>query len=298
MAVESRSEEISHHSGSAWRRIGGPWWLLLFPGVFVLLLVFVLPVLSLASNSLHMNAGLGKVMPELTLRNYWVFLTDSFYLGILLYSFQLGAIVVGICVVMGYPVAYFLARTSSKWRGLMIFAVLAPLFVSVVIRNLGWLPVLTDQGLFNSVLLKLGIVDRPIPLINNFTGVVIGLVHALLPFMILSLMTVTQSIGIEIEEASSNLGAGPLRTFWQVILPLSKTGLVAGSLLVFTMAISAYTTPAVMGGKRVLVMATYIEQQFRAVLNYAFGATAAVVLMVVAAALTLLALRVSERRTA
>jgi putative spermidine/putrescine transport system permease protein len=271
------------------------WWLVLLPGVLVLLLVFVLPVLSLASNSLHLNAGLGKVAPELTLRNYWVFLTDPFYLGILLYSFQLGAIVVGVCIVLGYPVAYFLARTPSRWRGLMIFVVLAPLFVSVVIRNLGWLPLLTDQGLFNSVLLKLGILDRPLALINNFTGVVIGLVHALLPFMILSLMTVTQSIGIEIEEASSNLGAGPFWTFWHVILPMSKTGLVAGSLLVFTMAISAYTTPAVMGGKRVLVMATYIEQQFRAVLNYAFGATAAVVLMAVAAALTLLALRIAER---
>jgi len=270
--------------------------LLLLPGVLALFLVFVLPLLYLASNSLHPHVGLGQVGPEFTLANYYNFLTDRFYLGILLYSFELGLAVVACCVLLGYPVAYCLARTTSKYRSVMLFIVIAPLFVSVVIRNLGWIPVLANQGFINTVLLKAGMIDEPLQLMNNFTGVVIGLVHALIPFMILSLTTVIQSIEKEVEEASLSLGAGPLETFFRVVLPLSRPGLLGGSLLIFTLAISAYTTPAVMGGKRVLVMAIYIEQQFRAALNYAIGATAAVVLMAVAIALTIFAMRFSERR--
>lgn len=271
------------------------WALLLLPGSLVLGVVFVLPILGLAASSLHLHAGPGRVHPEFTLLNYWNFVTDPFYLEILLYSFQLGAVVVGVCVLLGYPVAYFLARTHTRYRGFFLFFVIAPLLVSVVIRNLGWIPVLSDNGLINWILMGVGFIREPLRLVNNFTGVVIGLVHALLPFMILSLMAVIQGIEPEIEEASINLGAGPIETFCRVVLPLSRPGLLAGSLLVFTMAVSAYTTPAVMGGKRVLVMATFIEQQIRALLNYAFGATAAVILMIVVASLTIIAVRVSGR---
>jgi putative spermidine/putrescine transport system permease protein len=129
-------------------------------------------------------------------------------------------------------------------------------------------------------------------LIGNFTGVVIGLIHALLPFMILTLTTVIQRIEGDLEEAAANLGAGPLQTFWRVLLPLSLPGVVSGSLLVFAMAISAYTTPAILGGNRVLVMATYIAQQFHTVLNYPAGGTAAALLLVFAIVLTVLALQV------
>jgi len=126
---------------------------------------------------------------------------------------------------------------------------------------------------------------------------VIGLVHALLPFMILTLTTVIQRIEPELEEASASLGAGPVRTFFEVMLPLSLPGMIGGSLLVFTMAIAAYTTPVIMGGNRVLVMATFIGQQFRTVLDYALGATAAAVLMLLAGLLTLLAVRLGVQRT-
>jgi len=272
------------------------WALLAVPGVFALLVLFVIPLVALASNSFHLNAGLGKVRPGFTLQNYITFLSDPFYLGILLNSFYMGAMVVTVCVVLGYPVAYFLARSRTRWRAPLLFIVIAPLLVSVIIRNLGWMPILGSGGLVNWVLLSLGVVDTPLQLMNNMTGVVIGLAHALLPFMIISLMTVIQSIEPELEEASINLGAGYLQTFWRVVFPLSRAGLLAGSLLVFTMAISAYTTPAVMGGKRVLVMATYIEQQIRAMLNYAIGATAAVILMLVAIGFTILALRSNESR--
>jgi len=272
------------------------WFGLAVPAVVTLLLVFVLPLAFLASNSLHPGGSMGRIGPAWTLDNYLRFLGDGFYLGILLDTLAIGLLVVAICAVIGYPVAYFLARTRSRWRGALTFAVLAPMLISVVVRNLGWLPVLGDSGLVNWLLLSLGLTDQPVKLVYNLTGVVIGLVHALSPFMIMSLITVIRRIEPALEEASINLGAGPFETFWRVVLPLSRPGLLAGSLLVFTLSIAAYITPAMMGGKRVLVMAVFIEQQVRSVLNYPFGATAAVVLLSVVTAATLLALRIGRER--
>jgi putative spermidine/putrescine transport system permease protein len=173
--------------------------------------------------------------------------------------------------------------------------VIAPLLVSAVVRNLGWFPLLSDSGLVNWLLMSLGLINSPLKFINNFTGVIIGLVHALLPIMILTLTTVIQRIDLDLEEAAANLGAGPLLVFWRVLLPLSLPGVVSGSLLVFSMAVSAYTTPAILGGNRVLVMATYIAQQFRAVLDYPAGSTAAAVLLLFTVLLTILALRIRTK---
>jgi putative spermidine/putrescine transport system permease protein len=144
--------------------------------------------------------------------------------------------------------------------------------------------------------MKIGLIDEPLVLLNNFTGVVIGLTHSLLPFMVLTLMAVIQRIDRSLEEASMNLGASPMRTFLQVVLPLSRPGLVGGYLLVLTMTISAFTTPAVLGGRRVLVMPVYIEQQIRHALQYGFGATLSTVLLVTALLLTVASLYGSERK--
>jgi putative spermidine/putrescine transport system permease protein len=277
-----------------WPRRG--WGGLILPAVLVLILVFVLPIGQLALNSFHRNAGLGIVDPAWTLDNYLKFLGDPFYYGILLDTLLLGVLVVSICLVIGFPVAYFLARTRSRWRGTLIFIVVSPLLISVVIRNLGWLPVLGSSGVVNWILLNLHIISEPLRMISNFTGVVIGLVHALSPFMILSLMTVIQRIEPEIEEASINLGASPFQTFWRIVLPLSRPGVLAGYLLVFTVVLSAFTTPGMMGGNRVLVMSTYISQQIRTVLNYPFAAMAAVILMLVTTVTTVIALRLSREK--
>jgi len=273
------------------------WALLSVPMVLVLAIVFAVPIVCLIALSFFSMTGPATVGDELTLENYRAFFTDPFYFRILLNTFWLAGTVVLCCLVIGYPMSYFLARTRSRWRGLLLFMVVAPLLVSAVVRNIGWFPILSDRGLVNWVLLQSGLVTTPLQLIGNFTGVVIGLVHALLPFMILTLTTTIQRIEPELEEAAANLGAGPLRTFAHVLLPLSLPGIVGGALLVFTMAIAAYTTPVLMGGNRVLVMATFIGQQFRSVLDYALGATSAAVLMVLAGLLSLLALRLGASRT-
>lgn len=282
------------------RRLAIPrfgWGILVLPAIILLALVFLLPLLHLALMSLHRRIGMGLVDPAWTTVNYVAFLTDRFYLGIVLETVGLGLVVLAVSIVIAYPVAYVLARSRSRWRGTLIFAVMSPLLISVVIRNLGWLPVLSDGGLANWLLLKTGIVSHPLRLISSYTGVVIGLVHALSPFMILSLMTVIQRIEPEIEEAALSLGAGPIETFWRVVLPLSRPGLLGGSLLVFTVVLSAFTTPAMMGGNHVLVMATYIAQQIRGSLNYPAGATAAVVLLVLTGALAAAAMRLGRARS-
>jgi len=273
------------------------WALASLPMTAVLTFVFAVPIGCLIVLSFFSMTGPAAVDDQFTLQNYRNFFTDGFYLKIILNTFWLGAVVVFFCLIIGYPVSYFLARTRSRWRGTLLFLVVAPLLVSAVVRNIGWFPILTNGGLVNWLLLKSGLVSQPVPLISNFTGVVIGLVHALLPFMILTLTTVIQRIEPDLEEASANLGANPFRTFVHVMLPLSLPGMVGGSLLVFTMAIAAYTTPVIMGGNRVLVMATFIGQQFRTVLDYALGATSAAVLMLLAGLLAALALKLGAQRT-
>jgi len=273
------------------------WALLSVPMVLTLAAVFAVPIGCLIFLSFFGMTGPAQVGDEFSLENYSNFITDPFYYRIILNTFWLGGVVVLCCLIVGYPVSYFLARTKSRWRGLLLFLVVAPLLVSAVVRNIGWFPILSNTGLVNGLLLKSGLVNEPVPLISNLTGVIIGLVHALLPFMILTLTTVIQRIEPELEEAAANLGAGPLRTFAHVMLPLSLPGMIGGSLLVFTMAIAAYTTPVIMGGNRFLVMSTFIGQQFRTVLDYPLGATSAAVLMVLAGLLSVLALKFGAPRT-
>jgi putative spermidine/putrescine transport system permease protein len=273
------------------------WAMLSVPMVLTLAVVFALPIGSLIGLSFFGMTGPAQVGDEFSLENYRNFVTDAFYHRIIFNTFWLGGVVVLCCLIVGYPVSYFLARTRSRWRGLLLFLVVAPLLVSAVVRNIGWFPILSNNGLINGLLLKSGLVSAPIPLISNLTGVIIGLVHALLPFMILTLTTVIQRIEPELEEAAANLGAGPLRTFAHVMLPLSLPGMIGGSLLVFTMAIAAYTTPVIMGGNTFLVMSTFIGQQFRTVLDYPLGATSAAVLMLLAGLLSVLALKFGAPRT-
>jgi putative spermidine/putrescine transport system permease protein len=270
------------------------WGWLLVPALLMLLPAFLLPMILLATRSLHASAGLGQESTRLTLGNYAAFLSKAFYWRLLGNTSLLGVSVAGVTLVLALPLSYFLARTRSQWRATFMLIVIAPMLVSVVIRNLGWLTILGSQGVVNWILIHSGVTELPVPLINNMTGVVIGLVHALLPFMILTLTTVLQRIDPALEEASISLGVPPLLTFWRVVMPLVLPGVVAGCLLVFGLTISAYTTPALMGGGRVVVMATYIQQQVSTLLDYARGATASVVLVAWVCALSIISMRLGR----
>lgn len=271
------------------------WFIATLPTVLLLLLVFAFPFFILAENSLHLDEGLTRVSTEFTIANYVMFLSDSFYLQILARTFGMALVVVLACAVLAYPVAYFVARSSGTLRACAIFFVIAPLLISLVIRNLGLFPVLGESGLVNAVLKSLGLIEEPLILLNNMVGVQIGLIHALLPLMILSLVVAIQSVDYDIELAACSLGASPLRVFFRVVFPLTRTGLLSGSVLVFTVATSAYTTPVMMGGNRVLVMSTYLGKEMLSVLNYAFAATCAVILVATSLLLAGLSFRGTER---
>lgn len=262
------------------------WNRLALPGLTLLAAGFLAPLLLLAGYSVFHDGPLGQLVGGVTLENYTSIVTDSFYLKVLFNTLLLGLLVTVACAFLGYPLAYYLARTTSRWRPVLMFLVIAPLLVSSVIRNIGWIPILSDHGAINTFLLAVGAIREPIVLMNNLTGVAIALVHALLPYMTLLLVTVIRSIAIDIEHAASNLGASTWRLFWAVIFPLSRRGLAAGCVLVFTIAISSYTTPTIMGGGRVLVMATFIAQQIQTVMHYAFGSAFTIVLFAVAVTLS------------
>jgi putative spermidine/putrescine transport system permease protein len=200
-----------------------------------------------------------------------------------------------ITLVLGYPLAYWLARLETRWKTVLLVMTIFPLLTSAVVRSFGWMVLLYRTGLVNQVLLRLGIVDAPLTLMYSLTGVVIALAEVLMPFMVLTLYGVIRGIDRNLEEAAMDLGAGPLTTVYRVTLPLSAGGILAGSLLVFSLAISSFVTPSLVGGPRVQVMATAIQEQTVSLLNWQFAATLAAILLVVVLALSLAYSRLVER---
>lgn len=272
------------------------WNRLALPGLVVLSAGFLAPLTLLAFYSLLHDGQNGEVGGSLTLANYAAIVTDPLYLRVLRDTVLLGLSVTFACACLGYPLAYFLARTNSRWRPLLMFLMVTPLMISSVIRNIGWIPILGDHGALNALLLATGLITAPVALMNNLTGVVIALVHALLPYMTLLLTTVIRGVRVDLETAARSLGASPWHAFWTVVFPLSRRGLAAGCVLVFSIAISSYTTPTILGGGRVLVMATFIAQQVQAVMHYAFGSALTIVLFTVAVTLSSIASKRLEQR--
>ncbi len=268
--------------------------LLLAPAALYLLGLFFVPLTILAAVSvLRFRDGL--IVRQFTLDHYAKFFTDPFYLNILWGTVRVALTVAILTTILGYPVAYVLARMRSKWKGLLVALVLAPELSGVVLRTYGWLVILENRGVINTLLQSWGVIAEPIRLVHNYTGVTIGLVHVLMPFAILALMASIQSIDPTLEQAAMNLGASRLRTFLRITLPLSTPGVLGAFFLTFSLSASAYATPAVLGGKGVEVMATMIYTQLLYILNWPFAAALAVVLMAVVFATMVVSGRLAGR---
>lgn len=267
-----------------------------WPALAALALASFVPVILLCLTSLHPEEGMAQVGSQYTFGNFRAFFGSTYTREILINTAVLSFVTVAVSLIIGYPVAYWLARTRSRYRNLVLLMVLAPLLVSAVVRNIGWLPIISADGILNWLLLQVGLIRSPLALTNGFFAVDLALINALLPFMVLTLMTVIQKVGVDLEEAAQNLGASPLETFFKVTLPLSKPGIVSGSLLLFSMAMSAYTTPAIMGGNKANVVSIYIAQQFGTSLQFANGATGAVLLLGVATIVSLTILGIGRRQ--
>lgn len=256
-------------------------WLVAPAGLFFVI-VFLLPLGTMALFSVLTGNPLQRPNVTFTARNYLRIAEDSLYVEALVSTLKLGFVVTLLALFMGYPIAHWLARMRSRLGyALLLMAVIAPMLTGIVVRTFAWMTILSDRGVINATLLGAGLITTPLPLMYNEFGTTVALVHIYVPFMVLTLAGVIGRIDIRLEEAACSLGAGTLRTFLEVTLPLSVPGILAGSLLVFALAISAYVTPYLMGGQQVLTLPMLIYQQVAATFNAAFAGALGVLLLAV-----------------
>jgi putative spermidine/putrescine transport system permease protein len=272
--------------------------LLVIPAALIFILFFVAPVvflLGMAFNPSEVGV-VGFDRNEVTFETFARFFEKPLYWGALLRSIGLSLIAAVIALLLGYPLAYLVAKEPRPGRAnLYMILILAAMQLDLIIRMYGFMILMGDQGLINDTLMKWGFIADPLPLMYNPFGVVVGMVQLALPFMILSLIGVIQGISPSLEEAARSLGAGTWRTFFTITFPMSMPGVLAGSLLVFAIAIGSYAVPVLMGGWRVLVMPMHIYQQVSEVGNWRFGAAIACILFAVSLAVVFVYHRYTEK---
>jgi putative spermidine/putrescine transport system permease protein len=249
----------------------------LAPPLGFLAAFFAVPLLLLLAVSFTEGYPLAA---EASAGSYRQLFVDAFYRSYLTTTLWFGAVVTALCLVIGYPLAYFLVRQARRSYSLLLVIVVSPLLVSVVARTVGWTIMLGNEGVVNRVLVFLGVIDGPIQILFTPTAAVIGMVHVLLPFMVLSLASVISGLDRSLEEAASALGADRLRVFWRVTFPLSLRGVAVGCLLVFLLAIGAFVTPVLLGGGKIRLMAPMIYDQIINVVDWSLGSAMAIMLMV------------------
>lgn len=272
-------------------------WMLLTPNLFWLVVFLAGPVMLLGALSLHgYEPGRGILYDIWNLDNYTRFIGDPFYLGVLLTTLKMGAMVTLVCLILGFPLAYALSSLRGGLRGLLYFGIILPLLTSAVVRTYGWTILLSNNGFINRTLMSFGITEMPIKFLYNMTGVVIALAQIMLPFMVLALDAALLNIDKSVIEAARNLGARPAKVFFRILLPLSLPGIISGSVLVFSLTISAFITPSLVGGAQVKIMPTMIYQQAMTLLDWPFGSAIAFIMLFVILFLMIPSLHFAERR--
>ena len=274
------------------------------PAALLFVLFFILPFSVMAMLSVLSGNPVSNPNVMFTWRHYDRLFDSDLYFDALIATLRIGAITTIITLLLGYPLAHWMARMRSRTgHALLVMAVVTPMLTGIVVRTFAWMTLLADRGVINTAVQWLGWTDRPLSLMYNEFGVVIGLVHIYLPFMVLTLVGVIGRIDGALEDAARGLGASRLRTFLEVTLPLSMPGILSGSLLVFALAISAYVTPTLLGGNNVLTVPMLIYQQVSASFNLGFAGALGVVLLMVSLVLvfaydTILGRLTGERKIA
>lgn len=263
------------------------WWVV--PPVLYLLVFFVFPLIDNGANSL-------KPGGEWSLAYYTKLLSDAYYLNVIWQTLVLSVVVTAICILLGYPAAYFLVRHSGRWAGLVIFLLIAPQLTSIIMRTFGWRVLFARRGLLNTTLLDMGLIDRPLELLQGSASVIIGLVHVFVPFMVLSIASVLQGIDTRLEESARILGASKLQAFFRITLPLSLDGIGTGSILVFMLTNGSFVTLLLLGGGSVVTMPVLIYQQFNLTQDTGFAAAMGNLLLIIAVGCLYLQLRLIKRR--
>ena len=222
--------------------------------------LFLAPLAIVVVYSFLTRGTYGGQGQPFTLENY-TRLSDPLYLAILVKSFWIASLSTAICLLMGFPLAMFIARSDPKWRGTWINLVMLPFWTSFLVRTYAWMFLLRDTGLINTVLQALGIITGPLPLLYNDGAVILGLVYGYLPFMVLPIFSTLERQDPFLLEAAADLGATPWQSLWRVTIPISKPGILAGSVLVFIPCLGAYLTPDLMGGGKSIMIGNVVQQQ-------------------------------------
>lgn len=267
--------------------------LLVLPAVLLLGGFFVIPYLYLLYMSFMTHTTGAAYVRDFTFENYAETLRDPFNWRIIWQTLRFGFITTAVTLLLSYPLAYHMARARSRSKGILMILVLAPLLVGIVIRSYGWMILLADNGLINQLADALNI--GPFSLMYNRTGVMIGLVHIYLPFMVLSLLGSIQSIDPDTERAARSLGANGWHTFWRVTWPLSLPGVASGTVLVFVLTVSSYVIPSLLGGHRVITVPLLVVQTVQQIFHWPLGSALAIVFFIITIAIVAVYLKLMDR---
>lgn len=281
---------------SSRRRTDTTHWWLLVPCLLFLLYALVAPLVVLFRNTVFVFDPFQGMLPELTLTHYAKLFSDSFFVETLLRTIRISLFATLGCILLGYPVAYYFTFYAVRQRALILIGILAPLFVSTLVRTYGWLVLLGRGGPVETALNHLGLVEGRLRILNTEAAIVIGLVHLFLALMVLAIATALRNIEPDVLRAARISGANGFETFRRVIFPLSLPGVLSGSVMVFSLCAGAFITPAVLGGLRVRVMSFAIWEQFGVLQNYAFGSVLAMMLLLGVSACVFLSIRLLNSR--
>jgi putative spermidine/putrescine transport system permease protein len=266
------------------------------PATIYVAIGILVPLAILLRYSLNQFVP-GKFMVDaLTVENYVKFFTDAYYTAVLWRTVRVALATTAICLLMGFPLAYVLARTRTRHKNLLIMLVVLPLFVGNAVRAAGWMVAFGNKGLLNASLMGLGAIPQPLEIMFTETAVVIGITAVNLPFMVLTLQSVIEGIDRSVEEAAFSLGANPWRMARRVLFPLAMPGILAGTILTFILAMNAYATPVLLGGPRFQTMGPLVYNQFLQQNNWPFGGAIAFILMTATLILTATANLLVQRR--
>jgi len=246
------------------------------PAILTIMIVVFVPIFWLSSLSL-LDGG-----NNLTIENYQRIFQSDLYIRTFIITFEITLSVTAICILLGYPLCYWISRVPPKVAGILLIFVLFPFWTSVLVRTYAWLVILQRHGIINETLVWLGLIDAPLQLSHNLLGSIIGMVHIMLPFFILPLYASMRAIDGNLVKAAIGLGSTPRQAFWRIFFPMTMPGLFAGTVLVFILSLGFYVTPALLGGGRVQMLAQRIESTIMIYTNWGAASALGVVLLAIA----------------
>ncbi|TMV46288.1 ABC transporter permease [Paenibacillus mesophilus] len=252
--------------------------LLLAPALLWLGAFLIIPLLLVAIVSVMQRDSLGSIVPEFSASNYIRFF-EPLYLRIFAESIGLSLLTTVLCLLLGYPVAYFIAQAPPSRQKLYLLLMMIPLWINFMIRAYAWILLLRAQGIVNTVLQALDLIDQPLNMLYTPGTVLLGMVYTQLPFMVLPIYVSLEQVDRRLLEAAADLGASPMRTFRHVTLPLTKAGVAAGCILVFVFSMGLFIVPDILGGSKTAMFSNIIQNQFLSARNWPFGAALSVLLI-------------------